>query len=300
MLLPQRLTPAYASAYRTLMLAAYQHHPDAFSSSTAERARLPLAWWEQRLHTELDADPPASTQVWGIGTEAVLHAALGLRLDTGERLRHRAELFGMVVSPEWRRQGWGRWLLAAALAAARQQGRQAVRLTVSSHNLAAQRLYQQLGFVSFGEEPMAVACDSGFVSKTHMLCRTDGLRWSLVDSELLHMAADGQHLHFASAQVEQQPPDGGRRTAGHFHPLVLHSLNPVGVQALAAGGYGRVRDAWVLWQGQRLRHLPLPVALPGPCTLELWTGHGDSLRLDCSGLVSAYLPHSRYTESMAC
>ena len=45
----QRLGVEYAAAYRELMLEAYECHPDAFMSSTGERAALPLSWWQKRL-----------------------------------------------------------------------------------------------------------------------------------------------------------------------------------------------------------------------------------------------------------
>src|SRR5215203_1118616 len=45
----ERLTPTHAEPYRALMLEAYAQHPDAFTSSRAERAALPLSWWEARL-----------------------------------------------------------------------------------------------------------------------------------------------------------------------------------------------------------------------------------------------------------
>jgi len=37
------------------MLAAYTAHPDAFTSSVAEREKLPLSWWEARLSSSPDA-----------------------------------------------------------------------------------------------------------------------------------------------------------------------------------------------------------------------------------------------------
>ncbi|MBS0426345.1 MAG: GNAT family N-acetyltransferase, partial [Proteobacteria bacterium] len=44
----RRLAPADAPAYRALMLDAYARHPEAFTSTVAEREPLPLAWWEAR------------------------------------------------------------------------------------------------------------------------------------------------------------------------------------------------------------------------------------------------------------
>ena len=43
-----------AEAYRALMLEAYGAYPQAFTSSVAERARMPLNWWEKRLQSPLD------------------------------------------------------------------------------------------------------------------------------------------------------------------------------------------------------------------------------------------------------
>ena len=43
-----------AKAYRALMLEAYGAYPQAFTSSVAERAAMPLSWWEKRLSSPLD------------------------------------------------------------------------------------------------------------------------------------------------------------------------------------------------------------------------------------------------------
>ena len=44
----RRLVPEQAAEYRALMLEAYEAHADAFTSSVAERAALPLDWWQSR------------------------------------------------------------------------------------------------------------------------------------------------------------------------------------------------------------------------------------------------------------
>lgn len=51
----ERLCLRRASDCRALMLAAYTAHPDAFTSSVAEREKLPLSWWEARLSSSPDA-----------------------------------------------------------------------------------------------------------------------------------------------------------------------------------------------------------------------------------------------------
>lgn len=168
MLSPIRLMPEHARVYRALMLQAYTQHPQAFGSSVAERAALPLSWWAKRLA----ADPNAHELVLGVFDGQQLVGVVGLAFESREKLRHKCSLFGMYVAPQARRLGQGAALVQAALAGARTRpGIKLVQLTVTHGNLAAQALYERFGFVSFGLEPMAVAVDDGFVSKNHMWCR---------------------------------------------------------------------------------------------------------------------------------
>ena len=163
----RRLALPDLHAYRALMLDAYEHHPDAFTSSAAERAALPIAWWESRL-----ADTPQSPEiVLGAFHAGRLVGAGGLSFEPREKARHKATLFGMYVAPAARQHGFGRQLVLAALAAAKaREGVILVQLTVTDCNGAARSLYEQCGFATFGVEPLAVAVGAGFVAKVHMWC----------------------------------------------------------------------------------------------------------------------------------
>lgn len=163
-----RLTPHHAPAYRALMLEAYAQHPDAFTSSVAEREALPLTWWEQRLSTLAQAHEV----VFGAFQKGLLVGAAGLTLETREKARHKATLFGMVVQTQCQRAGLGQWLVQAALDHARSSPAvRQVLLTVTQGNDRAQALYARNGFVPFGVEPDAVAVGDGYVAKVHMLHR---------------------------------------------------------------------------------------------------------------------------------
>lgn len=167
----RRLLPADVTAYRALMLEAYGNDPDAFTSSVAERAALPLSWWERRLDPELDADEVS----WGAFADGLLVGVVGLGFLMREKERHKAHLFGMYVQPAHRRSGLGRVLVDAALAGARARaGLRVITLTVTEGNLAAEALYARCGFERFGVEPLAV-CDRGRdFNKVHMACVLDG------------------------------------------------------------------------------------------------------------------------------
>ena len=166
----RRLVAADADAadYRSLMLHAFTHEPDAFTSTTAERSALPLTWWQSRI----GAAPDSPEVVFGAFCEGVLVGAAGLSREQRERTRHKAILFGMYVAPGFRNLGLGRKLVRAVLGQARElQGLKLVQLTVTDTNLAAVKLYESCGFLSFGIEPFANRVGEGFVANRHMWCQ---------------------------------------------------------------------------------------------------------------------------------
>lgn len=161
----RRLLPSDARDYRALMLEGYAQHPDAFTSTVAEREVLPLSWWQKRL----DPSPSADQVVFGAFDGAALAGAAGLQFQAREKARHKADLFGMYVAPTARGAGFGRQLVLALLQeAAAREGVRIVQLTVTEGNAAAQTLYERCGFQPFGVEPYAVALGAAYLSKVHM------------------------------------------------------------------------------------------------------------------------------------
>lgn len=64
-----------------------------------------------------------------------------------------ADVMNLAVAPDFRKQGIGRALMTALIAALRGEGITALFLEVRVGNLSAQRLYQSLGFVEVGRRP---------------------------------------------------------------------------------------------------------------------------------------------------
>jgi ribosomal protein S18 acetylase RimI-like enzyme len=158
------LTAADAPRYRALMLHAYASAADAFTSTPAERAAQPLAWWAARVD-----DPQGLSRVFGAFDGDELVGAVGLEFSAKPKTRHKAHLLGMFVSEAARGSGAGRALLQAALtAAAARDGVRLVNLTVTEGNAPAIGLYRAFGFRPFGTEPMAIATPEGFKAKVHM------------------------------------------------------------------------------------------------------------------------------------
>ena len=161
----RRLTPPDTVQYRSMMLRAYELHPDAFTSSVAERSAKPVSWWEARL------DPAVNAQelVFGALVDDVLQGVAGISFETREKARHKASIFGMYVDRQVRSAGTGLKLLAELVSQARtRDGVRILQLTVTQGNEPAESLYRKAGFRPFGVEPLAVQVGNTFVSKVHM------------------------------------------------------------------------------------------------------------------------------------
>ena len=151
-----------AESYRALMLEAYGVYPHAFTSSVAERAAMPLSWWEKRLESPLD-------RLLGTFQGEALVGIVGLAYEPREKARHKVTLFGMYVNPVHQQKGLGRRLVEAALDEARKQPRlKLIQLTVTAGNDAAFALYQRCGFIQYGLEPLAVRVGVEYFDKIHM------------------------------------------------------------------------------------------------------------------------------------
>ncbi len=119
------------------MLEAFSLSPEAFTSSVAERERLPIGWWEARMSDR--PDPPE--RVVGAFNHGDLLGAAGLSLEQRERTRHKATLFGMYVRGAARGRGIGRLLVEEVLRQARAADLEVVQRTVSEPNRHALDLY---------------------------------------------------------------------------------------------------------------------------------------------------------------
>jgi GNAT superfamily N-acetyltransferase len=150
--------------YRELMLEAYKHAADAFTTTVEERRAEPMSWWVKRI-----ASPSGLSRAYGAWDKQALVGAVALEFSAKPKTRHSALVLGMYVRPAYRGRGVAMALLqAAAHAAAERPGIRVLKLTLTEGNEPAMRLYMAAGFAAWGVEPFAIKTEAGFKGKIHM------------------------------------------------------------------------------------------------------------------------------------
>ena len=158
------LEPSDAKHYFELRLEALKENPEAFATSYEEVISKPnpVEQYEKSF---------AQTNQYNFGAfkDEKLIGMVTLLPETKEKLKHKANIFAMYVTPGQRGNGLGRALLGAAIKQAhKMEGISKVNLTVVSINHSAKGLYQKFGFKSYGLEEKALKVKNVYFDEEYM------------------------------------------------------------------------------------------------------------------------------------
>lgn len=162
MMLIRRLKPADAASFMEIRREALERELFAFGSSPGED----LAQSLEQVQGLLGQGEGA---VFG-AFDSELAGVVGVRRQTRQKERHKAEIWGMYLREEHRGRGSGRRLMEAAIAFAREQdGVRLLHLSVTDNAERAAALYAKLGFVIWGTEAAALHVNGADLSERHMV-----------------------------------------------------------------------------------------------------------------------------------
>ncbi|EPD49695.1 GNAT family N-acetyltransferase [Paenisporosarcina sp. FSL H8-0542] len=164
----RKLTGEDAFKYWELRLEALQQDPDAFATTyeDAIARKNPV----ERVANNLEA---VGSSTLGAFIDNELVGVMTVSGEGASKLRHRVNLLAVYVTPRVRGKQIGKVLLEATIDHAKTwQGVEKMNLTVVSSNGAAIRLYEKVGFKTFGQEHHAMKSDNRYVDELYM-----SLKW---------------------------------------------------------------------------------------------------------------------------
>lgn len=162
----RKLTPGDAAIYRAMRLEGLQNHPEAFGESDHEFDAHSVA----DIAAMIPDDPDSHDGfILGAFDDDTLAGVVSLSRESFAKRAHKAILWGMYVRPAYRRQKVGTQLVNELIAIARAWGDlEQVVLTAATRNERAVRLYESLGFESYGRESRALQIGGDYYDQEHM------------------------------------------------------------------------------------------------------------------------------------
>jgi ribosomal protein S18 acetylase RimI-like enzyme len=160
-----RLDRTHAEDYLRLRLEALQTNPEAFGASYEETISRenPLEHTAARLDQR-------ENYTYGAFIDDTLSGMLVLVPETAEKMKHKASIFGMYVTPEHRGKGIARTMLEKAIVqAGNLKGIEQINLTVVTTNDSAKGLYSSIGFHVYGMEKRAIKYKGEYFDEEYMV-----------------------------------------------------------------------------------------------------------------------------------
>jgi RimJ/RimL family protein N-acetyltransferase len=149
-----------------MRLDALRLHPRAYGSSYEEEVEYSLETMGARW-------PVAPGVMLGGFVGDRLIGFTGLRVEPMVKTRHKGFIYTVYVDQAFRGLGLATGMVEAAIAAGRDAGLRFVTLTCAVGNDGARRIYERLGFRTFGIEPRGLLVDGAFVDEERMMLDLD-------------------------------------------------------------------------------------------------------------------------------
>jgi ribosomal protein S18 acetylase RimI-like enzyme len=142
----QKLDIDDASSYQMLRLKALKENETYFSSSYEEEKDRDLLTIGKRF-------TQANAHTYGAFINELLVGIITLVYESRIKTKHTADIYGMYVDSNYRKQGIGKSLLNHVLSEANKRGLiEKVRLSVTDINKQAISLYESIGFKMYALE----------------------------------------------------------------------------------------------------------------------------------------------------
>jgi ribosomal protein S18 acetylase RimI-like enzyme len=156
-----------AEAWWQLRLEALRNDPASFADSAEEHLATTVA----AVREQLVSSDSVHNFVIGAFEDAKLIATAGFYRYAHLKEQHKGHIWGVYVRPESRSKGIARALMQEIIRrAGAMEGLEQILLVASAH-LPAKKLYEVLGFASYGLEPRSLKIGAEYVDDVLMILR---------------------------------------------------------------------------------------------------------------------------------
>jgi ribosomal protein S18 acetylase RimI-like enzyme len=154
-----------AEIYRELRLKSLKENPEAFLTTYEIEKDKPI----EQLRRNLIASDHRFTL--GAFINGGLIGIVTFVRESNPKIVHKGNIYAMYVTPEFREKGIGKSLVQELINKAKHcEGLEQINLTVISNN-AAKRLYETIGFVTYGTEQNALKDGYQYFDENLMVLR---------------------------------------------------------------------------------------------------------------------------------
>ncbi|SFC71717.1 Acetyltransferase (GNAT) domain-containing protein [Bacillus sp. 491mf] len=161
----RKLTGVDAENYWDLRLEALQKNPEAYVTTYEEAIKK-----EEPIQEVIKNLQGEHSYTFGAFDENnKLVGIVTLLTELRAALRHKGHIVGMYVSSQSRGKGYARNLIHESVKEAKKLNVEQIGLSVVSDNIAAKKLYQSIGFESYGVEKRALKIDEMYRDEEFMV-----------------------------------------------------------------------------------------------------------------------------------
>ncbi len=155
-----------AEAFMMLRLSAINANPECFCSTYEEVLQQPLSYYRQLLSSQQQS---SQQFIFGAFSPARrLRGIIAIERLSGDLRSHRGRIWGLLVDPDFRRQGIARALCQRAMLQAKEMTLEKVNLELTGEAVAALHLYRELNFRIECIEPLAFKFQGRYLDEIRM------------------------------------------------------------------------------------------------------------------------------------
>ncbi|MEH7333902.1 GNAT family N-acetyltransferase [Neobacillus drentensis] len=161
----RQLAATDAEKYWDLRLEALKQNPEAFLTSYEDAIKR-----ENPIEQTARNFSAPGNYTFGAFKNGELIGVVTLLQEQAEKIKHRANIYAMYVTPSKRGTGVGEALMTEAIKKAKLvEAIEKINLSVIASNEKAKKLYTKLGFKEYGYEEKAVKINGVYYADEHMV-----------------------------------------------------------------------------------------------------------------------------------